>query len=232
MNQYDFTASAGEQVQLDVISVSGGVEFDLTGPGGYTAFTDSPSGSGLITLPSTGSYVLTAHGNGAEGGSYAFELEQTSVTDLTLGTPYSGTLAGSGQAQLFEVSVPATQALVVTLQDSSTDVNQVYASLGSPPTPGDYAIQLENGVDGQPAIARSLGGAGRLVHPGLFRVGSLGQRVHAHGGRGAHHADHRRPRSVRRGEHRHVDAERVRVQQCDLGRAGLRRATPSTRPPA
>ncbi len=34
-------AAAGEQVQLNVISTSGGdVAFDLTGPGGYTAFTD------------------------------------------------------------------------------------------------------------------------------------------------------------------------------------------------
>ncbi len=83
----------------------------------------------------------------ASGGSYAFELEQTSVTNLTLGTPYSGTLAGSGQAQLFAVSVPATQALLVTLKDStSTDVNQIYAKLGSPPTPGDYDYEFADGV--------------------------------------------------------------------------------------
>ena len=41
----------------------------------------------------------------------------------------------------------ATQALVVALQDStSTDVNQIYAKLGSPPTPGNYAYESSDGV--------------------------------------------------------------------------------------
>ena len=147
VDQYDFTGAAGQQVQLHVVNSSGGVEFDLSGPGGYTAFTDLSSDSSLITLPSTGSYVLTAHGNGAAGGAYAIALEQTSVTNLTLGTPYSGTLAGSGQAQLFAVNVPATQALFVTLQDSSqSNVNEIYAKLGSPPTRGDYDYRFANGV--------------------------------------------------------------------------------------
>ena len=101
VNQYDFTAAAGVQVQLDVINVSGGVEFDLTGTGGFAGFTNITASSGLVTLPAAGSYVLTAHGNGAQGGSYAFALDQTSVSNLTLGTPSSGTLEGSGQAQLF-----------------------------------------------------------------------------------------------------------------------------------
>ncbi len=147
VDQYEFTGTAGQQVELNVINSSGGVEFDLSGSGGYTAFTDLSSNSGLITLPSTGSYVVTAHGNGASGGSYAFELEQTSVTNLTLGAPYSGTLTGSGQAQLFAVNVPATEALLVSLKDStSADVNQIYAKLGSPPTPGDYAYEFADGV--------------------------------------------------------------------------------------
>jgi RHS repeat-associated protein len=136
-----------------VISTSNGaVTFDLAGPGGYTAFTNQESNSGPITLPSSGNYILSAQGTGGQGGSYAFELEQTSVTDLTLGTPYNGSLAGSGQAQLFEVNVPATQALVVRLQDSSADVNQLYAKLGSPPTPENYGYSSSNGVTASPQL--------------------------------------------------------------------------------
>ncbi len=153
VDQWTFTGEASEQVQLSVISTSSdAVAFDLTGPGGYTAFTNEESDSGPITLPSSGNYVLTAQGTGGEGGGYAFELEQTSVTDLTLGTPYRGSLAGSGQAQVFEVSLPATQALVVTLQDSSDDVNQLYASLGSPPTPGDFQYSSVNGATSSPQL--------------------------------------------------------------------------------
>jgi RHS repeat-associated protein len=153
VDQYDFTCSAGQQVKLDMINSSGGVEFDFTGPGGYTAFTNLSSSSGLITLPSTGSYILTAHGDGASGGAYAFELQQTSVTSLTLGTPYTGTLSGSGQAQLFTVNVPTTQSLVVSLQDSSTgDVNEVYAKLGSAPTRGTYDYKFSNGTTASPQL--------------------------------------------------------------------------------
>ncbi len=153
VDQWTFTGAAGEQVELNVISTSSGaVAFDLTGPGGYTAFTNQESDSGPITLPSSGNYILSAQGTGGQRGSYAFELEQTSVTNLTLGTPYNGSLAGSGQAQLFEVSLPATQALVVTLQDSSADVNQLYASLGSPPTLGNYGYSSSNGVTASPQL--------------------------------------------------------------------------------
>ncbi len=153
LNQYDFIGTAGQQVQLHVTNSSGGAEFDLSGPGGYTAFTDISSDSSLITLPSTGSYVLTAHGNGAAGGSYAFELDQTSVTNLTLGTPYSGTLAGSGQAQLFAVNVSSTQALFVTLKDgTASDVNQLYAKLGSPPTQANFGYSSSDGVTASPQL--------------------------------------------------------------------------------
>jgi YD repeat-containing protein len=153
VDEWTFTGAAGEQVQLNVISTFGGaVAFDLTGPGGYTAFTNLQSNSGPITLPSSGTYTLTAEGTGGQGGSYAFELEQTSVTDLTLGTPYSGSLAGSGQAQLFEVNVLATQALFITLSDTSGDVNQIYASLGSPPTLSNFQYSSSNGVTASPQL--------------------------------------------------------------------------------
>ena len=60
-----------------------------------------------------------AHGNGAAGGSYAFMLDQTSVTNLTLGTPYTGTLAGSGQAVLRIEQRTDALAQTQTLQTGS-----------------------------------------------------------------------------------------------------------------
>jgi RHS repeat-associated protein len=147
VDRYSFTANANEQVDLNFISAAGGnVAFNLTGPSG-TIFTNLQSDSGPVTLPSSGSYVLTVQGNGGQGGAYAFELQQTSVNTLTLGTPYSGTLAGSGQAQLFSVSLPLTQSLLVTLKDtSSADINQIYAKLGSPPTQSNYGYAFADGV--------------------------------------------------------------------------------------
>ena len=73
VDQYSFTASANEQVELNVISAAGGnVAFTLTGPGG-TVFTNLQSNSGPVTLPSSGTYVLTVQGNGGQGGAYAFD---------------------------------------------------------------------------------------------------------------------------------------------------------------
>ncbi|MFI5460129.1 MAG: RHS repeat-associated core domain-containing protein [Isosphaerales bacterium] len=147
IDQWTFTGAANEQVELNVISTAdANVAFDLTGPSG-TVFSNLQTNSGPVTLPSSGNYVLTAHGTGGQGGAYAFELDQTSVNSLTLGTPYSGTLTGSGQAQLFSVNVPSTQSLLVTLHDtSSADVNQIYAKLGSPPTQSNYSFQSSSGV--------------------------------------------------------------------------------------
>ncbi len=147
LDRWDFTGSSGQQVQLDVVSAGGGVQFDLTGPGNQVLFSDLQASSGLITLRASGAYVLTAHGSGGQGGSYAFELEQTTVTSLTLGGTDSGTLAGTGQAQLFSVSVPSAQSLVVSLQDgATTDVVQLFAKLGAPPTPDNYDATTSGGA--------------------------------------------------------------------------------------
>lgn len=42
--------------------------------------------------------------------------------------------------------------LVVTLEDSSADVNQLYASLGAPPTLGNYEYSSSNGVTAGPQL--------------------------------------------------------------------------------
>ncbi|MHB1558088.1 MAG: RHS repeat-associated core domain-containing protein, partial [Isosphaeraceae bacterium] len=140
IDQWSFSATANEQVKFHLINFNYGSEvFNLTGPGGYSGFSNLTQDSGLITLPSSGTYTLSVVGTGGNGGSYAFELEQLTITPLTLGTIYQGAMAGSGQSDLYSVVVPSPQTLFVNLQDSGSGaVNQVYAKLGSPPTPADY----------------------------------------------------------------------------------------------
>ena len=140
IDQWTFSAVANEQVKFDLINASYGSEvFNLTGPGGYTGFSGLQTSSGLITLPSTGNYTLSVEGTGGTGGSYAFQLDELTVTSLTLGTIYQGTMGGSGQSDLYSVAVPSSQTLFVNLQDSLTGaVNQLYAKLVAPPTPSSY----------------------------------------------------------------------------------------------
>ena len=139
VDHWNFSAVAGQQVQFHLVSAAPGIAFRLTGPGGFVGFDNLQGDSPLVTLSASGNYVLTAYGLGGQTGNYAFRLWQTSQTDLALDTPYNGTLAGSGQAQLFRVNVPAGEFLHVTLNDStSADSNEVYIKFGLPPTRSDF----------------------------------------------------------------------------------------------
>ena len=118
---------------------SSGIVFDLAGPGGWIGFSDLANDSDQITLPSSGTYTLTARGTGGNYNLTYACLVEIPQTDLVLGTTYNGTLAGSGQAQLFRVDVPAGEFLHVTLDDStSADSNEVYIKFGLPPTRADF----------------------------------------------------------------------------------------------
>ena len=120
------------------------------------------------------------------------------------------------------MSVPATQSLLVTLQGQLLGRRQPdLRQAGLAADARAITATLRGRRLGQPAVARPLGGAGDLVYPGLFGVGAVGQRVHPLGVRRAGHADHRGARGIRGGEHGHVDAHRLRIQQHVVGRAGL-----------
>ncbi len=140
-NNWTFTAQANDQVQFNLLNQSNSaIQFALTGPNGYTAFSDASSG--LITLPASGSYVLSVTSNDTPSGAgaYAFDLAQTTQTSLTSGTTYHGKLQGSGQAELFTLNVPqAGELLVVNLADTANaDQDGLYLSFGSAPTQSAY----------------------------------------------------------------------------------------------
>ena len=136
VDRWNFSAIAGQSVRFDLVSTTAtGISYTLSGPNGFVAFSDATSDSDLITLPESGAYALVAHSLNGAIGSYAFRLDQTSQTDLDLGTTYDGTLVGSGQAQLFRVDVPLTQFLSLKLTDPATaDRIEMYARFGAPPT--------------------------------------------------------------------------------------------------
>src|SRR5262249_48101597 len=70
-----------------------------------------------------------------------FRVDNQTVTTLTLGTPYNGTISGTAQAQVFQLIVPQAGQLQITLTDgTAVDRNELYVSLGSVPTPGTYPI--------------------------------------------------------------------------------------------
>ena len=146
VDRWDFSATANTQVRFDLINRSStSIVFDFTGPEGWEAFVSLSSDSGLITLPNSGAYVLTAHGTGDQpGGLYTFKLIETAVTDLAPDSFYNGTFAGSSQAELFRVVLPQSSPFVVTLDDAAdNNVNELYAKFGTPPTRGDYDYRFD-----------------------------------------------------------------------------------------
>ena len=140
LQQWTFTGLANEQVKFHLVSENAsGFVYSLTGPNGFVGFTNASTDSGLITLPANGTYTLAVQGVNGATGSYAFAVDETSQKVLPLNGSVNGTLAGSGQAELFTISVPAVQVLQVALSDSSdNDSNELYLKFGSPPTRQTY----------------------------------------------------------------------------------------------
>ena len=128
VQQWTFSALAGEQVKFHLINeTSAGLVYTLTGPNGFTGFSNLSGDSPLVTLPSTGVYTLSVLGQNGATGNYSFVVNPTTQTDLPLNGTINGTLSGTGQAQLFKIDVPTVQTLSVSLQDlSSIDSNELY----------------------------------------------------------------------------------------------------------
>ena len=67
VDRWTFAATAGQQIQFKLVAAANpNIEFTMTGPNGYIAFTAATASSGLITLPSSGSYTLSVDASGAQ----------------------------------------------------------------------------------------------------------------------------------------------------------------------
>lgn len=140
VDQWTFSAAANQQISFVSINTSaGGMEFTLTGPDGSAAFSNVSASTGLITLGKAGTYTLSVSGINGATGAYAFEVNSTTEVPLNVGDTYNGQLSGPSQAFLFDVGVTDAQSLLATLADSTaSDVNELYAKFGAPPTPQNY----------------------------------------------------------------------------------------------
>ena len=141
IDRWNFTGSSGQQVHLDQVAMSSpGVLFDLQGPAGWIGFQGVQGQSDVVTLPASGSYVLVARGTGgASPQNYTFRLQEMVPTTLSLGEQFSGYLSGNGQAQLFQIVLPAGSPMRVVLNNSPTgNRNEIYLQFGSPPTRGQF----------------------------------------------------------------------------------------------
>ena len=218
VNFWTFSALANVQVKFLLLDESSSaIEFDLTGPNGYTGFIDANTSSDLITLPTSGNYVLAAHSSAGRTGAYAFDLQPTSQTGLVLGTTYRGTVQGSNQAELFTVTVlQAGSQLLVDLSDaSSADQDDLYLSLGTAPTRSSYQYRDTDLASANQQILGTVRLRRHLVHPPGRRRCANPQPVRARGNDRFHRRDRSHSGPLRHKRPRDPDADRRRFRQHD-----------------
>ncbi|MFO0880614.1 MAG: RHS repeat-associated core domain-containing protein [Gemmataceae bacterium] len=144
-DRWTFTGVANQQVRFDLVNTAfPGPRFSLLGQGGWVGFLDLDNDSGLVTLPSDGTYWVQAGTDGSGYGSYAFRLNLTSQTALTLGNSYTGVLPEAGSAQLFAIDVPESTPLNVLLEAASTAGVEIYLKKDSAPTLRSFDYQGGN----------------------------------------------------------------------------------------
>jgi RHS repeat-associated protein len=153
-DEWNFSGVAAEQVQFNLVnSSSSALEFDLTGPNGVTVFAGLTASSGFVTLPSAGAYTLKAHLASDHPGSYAFNLSVTPEANLTPGVSYQDALGGSGQAQVFTVSLANPAAVSIVVTDPNTgDQNEVFVSDGEAPTQDTFQFS-SSGIAADQTVA-------------------------------------------------------------------------------
>ena len=158
IDTWTFAAVAGTQVQFHLLNAANnGIQFDLSGPAGYSGFTNQISDSGILTLPANGAYTVSVHGSQGQSGAYSFRVDEPNPAVLTLGTPYGGALVASGQEQLFRLTLIQSSPLLVSLKDAATaDHNELYLTFGVPPTRERYQYAAPKlGLAGQQILVPS-----------------------------------------------------------------------------
>ena len=149
-------------------------------------------------------------------------MAQTTQTSLSLGTPFSGTFAGSGQPQLFAVNVPTAAPLSLQLTDpTKTDHVELYAQFGTPPTRQVYG-EAANGAGASQSLLIPSAAAGTWYVLVYAESVSRQQHLHAPGECDAGAGDRRDSGEVRDELDRDVDPDRRGLHERDLRRAGRR----------
>jgi RHS repeat-associated protein len=136
-DEWTFTAEGGRSVQFNLLAASApGVKFSLLGPNGFVGFENIIGDSDLIYLPETGSYTLVAHTDGAAANlSYAFQMDETTVTDIYLASPATGNLHGNRQAQMFRLDLTQGGVLNFSLLNAGAGNRlEMYVQHDTPPT--------------------------------------------------------------------------------------------------
>src|SRR5262249_7871105 len=174
---YRFTATAGQQLYFDNRNLVGSANWRLVDPFGDNVFGPQFGGTDVERpiIRVTGTYVLAIEGNSSNPSAVNYTFNVQPITDtshaLTIGATTSGTIAQTGQRDLYTFSV-ATPTLV--LFDGQTNDGQLQWSLVGPPgteqsalaftsapsvlnlIPGSYTLTIDGAGDETSAYSSRL----------------------------------------------------------------------------
>ena len=114
---YTFTGSVGQQIYLDGLDSSSGIDVQLTDPLGSTFFYyyNQPVSSdfGPLTLSAAGTYAVTVFGQGRSTGDYDFRVDDiaASSSSLPLGVPFTDSLTTGLTSNFYQFSGIAGERL-------------------------------------------------------------------------------------------------------------------------
>ena len=125
-----------------------------------------------VNLPTSGTYTLTVSTTQAATNAYSFQLEQTTVTSLTLGTPTRARSPAAARRNSSPSQVASASALAIVLTDANAnDENEVYVSLGTAPTRDRYQYRYTStGASQTLALAAQPGTYYILVYNNLVTL--------------------------------------------------------------
>lgn len=128
VDEYQFTAAAGQSIYIDWQLVSGGAtNIRLLAPGGTVLLTDSATtASGLdngpIVLATAGMYTLEVRGNGTSTPTYRFQVFDVPATvpvNFNIGDIVNGGIGMPGEIDAFTFAATAGQVLYFDRQIGS-----------------------------------------------------------------------------------------------------------------
>ena len=121
IDRWTLAGRAGQQVQFKLSEQSDpGIVFSLTGPNGFEGFKDIKADSGLINLPDSGTYTITARGTGSQlRSNYSFRLNETAISQLSLNQSVNAQFGQNGEAQLYKLELAQTSPLFLAMDSAS-----------------------------------------------------------------------------------------------------------------
>jgi YD repeat-containing protein len=113
----------------------------------YDAYSRSSIDQALdIPTTQAGYYYVMVESDYSSGGSYTV-TPRTSLDELSIGTPTSGTLSWDGDKQYYQLNASAGQHLFFILEKTQSWYCKIYIKHGNLPTSSDYDAYSRSSID-------------------------------------------------------------------------------------